>query len=39
MYKTYSNAYSISFVTISHKTKKFFILKLDFRPIVPMGAI
>jgi len=39
MYKAYLNAYSISLVTISHKTKKFFILKLDFRPISPMAAI
>jgi len=39
MYKTNLKAYSISFVTISHKTKKFFILNLDFRPIVHMGAI
>jgi len=26
-------------VTISHKTKKFFILRLNFRPIGPMTAI
>jgi len=39
MYKTNLNAYSISLVTISNKTKKFFILRLDFCPIDPMTAI
>jgi len=31
--------HSIRLVTISQKTKKFFILRLDFRPIGPMTAI
>jgi len=37
MYKLNSNAYYITFVKISHKTNKFFIQKLDFRPIGPKG--
>jgi len=36
IYKTKLNAYCISLVEISHKTKKFFPIKRDFRPIKKM---
>jgi len=38
-YKTYSTAFSISLVMISHKTNKNFIQRLDCRQSGPVTAI
>jgi len=39
MYKTKLNEYFISLVEISHKTKKFSILRVNVTPIAPMTAM
>jgi len=39
IYNTLSDIQPVRFVDISQEITKLFILKMDFRPIVPMAAI
>jgi len=39
LYKSESNTTSVTFVEITQKTKKLFILNVDSEPIVPIAAI